>query len=252
MKISFRKILIALAAAMPVLFFASCTSDLDPEVIAADGFIYSQDKFDSLVAAGVLDTNGIAIDTTKSAEKDSTSSDSKSSSSNEESSDSEAGSSSSAKEESSSSEDDDEEESSSSVEESSSSYEETFGEGGAGEAIIAKDEILNIGTIGMADVDEDDEEDLAAVKAAREDSNAKLPDGFSDFGLESTTDEFNYEAFYDKKFFCLTKDDSWLEISRVKLSQYINHFKNGADFGPIDGYKVTFADACKAVYTKKK
>ena len=245
---------------MPVLFFASCTSDLDPEVIAADGFIYSQDEFDSLVAAGVLDTNGVAIDTSKSAEKDSTSSDSKSSSSesddssssNEESSDSEAESSSSAKEESSSSEDDDEEESSSSDEESSSSYEETFGEGGAGEAIIAKDEILNIGTVGMADVDEDDEEDLAAVKTAREDSETSLPDGFSDFGLESTTDEFNYEAFYDKKFFCLTKDDSWLEISRVKLSQYINHFKNGADFGPIDGYKVTFADACKAVYTKKK
>jgi len=241
--------LVALVVALPVFFFVSCTSDLDPVVIAADGYTYSQDEFDSLVQSGVLDTNGRAIDTTKASGKDSASSVSSSSEiESSETSDTTLTSSDSADAESSSSE---EEESSSSVPESSSSYEAVFGSGTVGESIIAKDGILSIGTDAMSEVSGDDAESLDSVKAVVDGGSGELPEGFSDFGVESTMEEFNYESFIENKFYCLTKEGSWLEISRLKLAENIPHFKNGASLGPLESFKVSFADACSAVYSRQ-
>jgi hypothetical protein len=103
----------------------------------------------------------------------------------------------------------------------------------------------------FADVDDEYAEDLEQVKASIEDSEKQAPEGYSDFGLESTTSEFNYEAYIDNEFFCLDKEGNWSEISRAKLAEFIPHFKNGADLGPLDGFKVSFADACKAVFARK-
>lgn len=240
---SFQNSLLALALGLPILFFASCTTDLTPEVIAPDGFIYSQDEFDSLVAAG-------EIDTTMTAKKNSDTTDSSTVSSSSGTTDStEVSSSSETTLSSSSEEEDDEEESSSSVAESSSSYEATFGEN---ESIVAKDGVLKIGVDAFADVDDEYAEDLEQVKASIEDSEKKAPEGYSDFGVESTTDSFNYDAYIDYAFFCLDKEGAWFEISRTKLAEFIPHFNNGADLGPLDGFEVSFADACKAVYTHEE
>ena len=84
---------------------------------------------------------------------------------------------------------------------------------------------------------------------ASEDSEKQAPEGYSDFGLESTTSEFNYEAYIDNEFFCLDKEGNWSEISRAKLAEFIPHFKNGADLGPLEEFKVSFTGACKAVYS---
>lgn len=262
MKTLFKKPLIAIAAALPVLFFVSCTSDLPPQVITANGDSYSEKEFESLKEAGLVDEMGNVIDTTlnrkvssssvaaKSSEsKTSSSSDAASSASENESSASEdISSSSEPKAESSSSEEeeDDEESSSSAAEESSSSYEAVFGSGVVGESIIAKDGVISIGTDAMVEVDDEDKDALDAAKSAL-DEGTDLPDGFGNLGVETTFEEFNYETFIENAYFCLTKDDSWLEISRSELAKNIPHFKNGADLGPLEGFVVRFADACKAV-----
>lgn len=242
MKVSLWKSLFAFVCIFSALLLVACTSDLSPEAIAPDGFTYSQDEYDSLVASGKMDTTGHVIKSSAATKQ--------SSSSVATSSSSVGGSSSSGAEDaSSSSEDDDWIESSSSAEpESSSAYEATFGEN---KSIVAKEGVLSIGVDAFADVDDEYAEDLEQVKASIEDSEKQAPEGYSDFGLESTTSEFNYEAYIDNEFFCLDREGNWSEISRAKLAEFIPHFKNGADLGPLDGFKVSFADACKAVFARK-
>ena len=243
MKISLWKSLLTFVCVSAAILLVACTSDLSPEAIAPDGFTYSQDEYDSLVASGKMDKTGHVIKSS-AATKQSSSSTTASSSSVE------GGSSSGAEDASSSSEDDDWIESSSSAEpESSSAYEATFGEN---KSIVAQDGVLSIGVDAFADVDDEYAEDLEQVKASIEDSEKQAPEGYSDFGLESTTSEFNYEAYIDNEFFCLDKEGNWSEISRAKLAEFIPHFKNGADLGPLDGFKVSFADACKAVFARNE
>ena len=241
MKVSLWKSLFAFVCIFSALLLVACTSDLSPEAIAPDGFTYSQDEYDSLVASGKMDTTGHVVKSSNSKKQSSSSTTASSSSGTE-------GSSSSGTP-SSSSEDDDWIESSSSAEpESSSAYEATFGEN---KSIVAKEGVLSIGVDAFADVDDEYAEDLEQVKASIEDSEKQAPEGYSDFGLESTTSEFNYEAYIDNEFFCLDREGNWSEISRAKLAEFIPHFKNGADLGPLDGFKVSFADACKAVFARK-
>lgn len=249
MKVSLWKSLFAFVCIFSALLLVACTSDLSPEAIAPDGFIYSQDEYDSLVASGKMDKTGHVIKSS-AATKQSSSSVATSSETGGSSSSEEGSSSSGAEDASSSSEDDDWIESSSSAEpESSSAYEATFGENNS---IVAKDGVLSIGVDAFADVDDEYAEDLEQVKASVEDSEKQPPEGYSDFGLESTTSEFNYEAYIDNEFFCLDKEGNWSEISRAKLAEFIPHFKNGADLGPLDGFKVSFADACKAVFARNE
>lgn len=258
---SSRKVLFALAAVLPLLLLAACTTSQEPEIIAADGWTYSEDEYNDLVKSGEIDTTGAvkkksssSVATSSSATETSSSSSSNdsasvSSSATEESSSSATeGDSSSGTAQSSSSEDDDEEISSSSEPESSSSYEATFGEH---ESIVAKGGVLSIGVDAFADVDDEYAEDLEQVKASIDDAEKKAPEGYSSFGVESTTDEFNYDAYLEYDFYCLDKDGKWFEISRLKLAKHIQHFNNGADLGPLEGFKVSFKDACKAVYTRK-
>lgn len=241
MKVSLWKSLFAFVCIFSALLLVACTSDLSPEAIAPDGFTYSQDEYDSLVASGKMDKTGHVIKSSAATKQSSSSTTASSSSGTE-------GSSSSGTP-SSSSEDDDWIESSSSAEpESSSAYEATFGEN---KSIVAKEGVLSIGVDAFADVDDEYAEDLEQVKASIEDSEKQAPEGYSDFGLESTTSEFNYEAYIDNEFFCLDREGNWSEISRAKLAEFIPHFKNGADLGPLDGFKVSFADACKAVFARK-
>lgn len=248
MKVSLWKSLFAFVCIFSALLLVACTSDLSPEAIAPDGFTYSQDEYDSLVASGKMDKTGHVIKSS-AATKQSSSSVATSSETGGSSSSEENSSSSGAEDASSSSEDDDWVESSSSAEpESSSAYEATFGENNS---IVAKDGVLSIGVDAFAEVDDEYAEDLEQVKASIEDSEKQAPEGYSDFGLESTTSEFNYEAYIDNEFFCLDKEGNWSEISRAKLAEFIPHFKNGADLGPLDGFKVSFADACKAVFARK-
>ncbi len=248
MKVSLWKSLFAFVCIFSALLLVACTSDLSPEAIAPDGFTYSQDEYDSLVTSGKMDKTGHVIKSS-AATKQSSSSVATSSETGGSSSSEENSSSSGAEDASSSSEDDDWVESSSSAEpESSSAYEATFGENNS---IVAKDGVLSIGVDAFADVDDEYAEDLEQVKASVEDSEKQPPEGYSDFGLESTTSEFNYEAYIDNEFFCLDKEGNWSEISRAKLAEFIPHFKNGADLGPLDGFKVSFADACKAVFARK-
>ncbi|SHH36464.1 hypothetical protein SAMN05720761_11354 [Fibrobacter sp. UWCM] len=248
MKVSIGKSLFAFACIFAAFLLVACTSDLSPEAIAPDGFTYSQDEYDSLVASGKMDKTGHVIKSS-AATKQSSSSVATSSETGGSSSSEEGSSSSGAEDASSSSEDDDWIESSSSAEpESSSAYEATFGEN---KSIVAKEGVLSIGVDAFADVDDEYAEELEQVKASIEDSEKQAPEGYSDFGLESTTSEFNYEAYIDNEFFCLDKEGNWSEISRAKLAEFIPHFKNGADLGPLDGFKVSFADACKAVFARK-
>ena len=248
MKVSLWKSLFAFVCILSALLLVACTSDLSPEAIAPDGFTYSQDEYDSLVASGKMDKTGHVIKSS-AATKQSSSSVATSSETGGSSSSEEGSSSSGAEDASSSSEDDDWIESSSSAEpESSSAYEATFGEN---KSIVAKEGVLSIGVDAFADVDDEYAEELEQVKASIEDSEKQAPEGYSDFGLESTTSEFNYEAYIDNEFFCLDKEGNWSEISRAKLAEFIPHFKNGADLGPLDGFKVSFADACKAVFALK-
>ena len=249
MKVSLWKSLFAFVCIFSALLLVACTSDLSPEAIAPDGFTYSQDEYDSLVASGKMDKTGHVVKSS-AATKQSSSSVATSSETGGSSSSEENSSSSGTEDASSSSEDDDWIESSSSAEpESSSAYEATFGEN---KSIVAKDGVLSIGVDAFADVDDEYAEDLEQVKASIEDSEKQAPEGYSDFGLESTTSEFNYEAYIDNEFFCLDKDGNWSEISRAKLAEFIPHFKNGADLGPLDGFKVSFADACKAVFARNE
>lgn len=249
MKVSLWKSLFAFVCIFSALLLVACTSDLSPEAIAPDGFTYSQDEYDSLVASGKMDKTGHVIKSS-AATKQSSSSVATSSETGGSSSSEENSSSSGAEDASSSSEDDDWVESSSSAEpESSSAYEATFGEN---KSIVAQDGVLSIGVDAFADVDDEYAEDLEQVKASIEDSEKQAPEGYSDFGLESTTSEFNYEAYIDNEFFCLDKEGNWSEISRAKLAEFIPHFKNGADLGPLDGFKVIFADACKAVFARNE
>ncbi|SOE52904.1 hypothetical protein SAMN05720781_0518 [Fibrobacter sp. UWT3] len=248
MKVSIGKSLFAFACIFAAFLLVACTSDLSPEAIAPDGFTYSQDEYDSLVASGKMDKTGHVIKSS-AATKQSSSSVATSSETGGSSSSEEGSSSSGAEDASSSSEDDDWIESSSSAEpESSSAYEATFGEN---KSIVAKEGVLSIGVDAFADVDDEYAEDLEQVKESIEDSEKQAPEGYSDFGLESTTSEFNYEAYIDNEFFCLDKEGNWSEISRAKLAEFIPHFKNGVDLGPLEGFKVSFADACKAVFARK-
>ena len=243
MKVSLWKSMFAFVCIFSALLLVACTSDLSPEAIAPDGYTYSQDEYDSLVASGKMDKTGHVIKSS-AATKQSSSSVATSSSSVE------GSSSSGAEDASSSSEDDDWVESSSSAEpESSSAYEATFGENNS---IVAQDGVLSIGVDAFADVDDEYAEDLEQVKASIEDSEKQAPEGYSDFGLESTTSEFNYEAYIDNEFFCLDKEGNWSEISRAKLAEFIPHFKNGADLGPLEGFKVSFTGACKAVFARNE
>lgn len=243
MKVSLWKSMFAFVCIFSALLLVACTSDLSPEAIAPDGYTYSQDEYDSLVASGKMDKTGHVIKSS-AATKQSSSSVATSSSSVE------GSSSSGAEDASSSSEDDDWIESSSSAEpESSSAYEATFGEN---KSIVAKEGVLSIGVDAFADVDDEYAEDLEQVKASIEDSEKQAPEGYSDFGLESTTSEFNYEAYIDNEFFCLDKEGNWSEISRAKLAEFIPHFNNGAALGPLDGFKVSFASACKAVFARNE
>ena len=249
MKVSLWKLMFAFVCIFSALLLVACTSDLSPEAIAPDGYTYSQDEYDSLVASGKMDKTGHVIKSS-AATKQSSSSVATSSETGGSASFEEGSSSSGAEDASSSSEDDDWIESSSSAEpESSSAYEATFGEN---KSIVAKEGVLSIGVDAFADVDDEYAEDLEQVKASIEDSEKQAPEGYSDFGLESTTSEFNYEAYIDNEFFCLDKEGNWSEISRAKLAEFIPHFKNGADLGPLDGFKVSFADACKAVFARNE
>lgn len=249
MKVSLWKSLFAFVCIFSALLLVACTSDLSPEAIAPDGFTYSQDEYDSLVASGKMDKTGHVVKSS-AATKQSSSSVATSSETGGSSSSEENSSSSGAEDASSSSEDDDWIESSSSAEpESSSAYEATFGEN---KSIVAKEGVLSIGVDAFADVDDEYAEDLEQVKASIEDSEKQAPEGYSDFGLESTTSEFNYEAYIDNEFFCLDKDGNWFEISRAKLAEFIPHFKNGADLGPLEGFKVSFTGACKAVFARNE
>lgn len=248
MKVSLWKLMFAFVCIFSALLLVACTSDLSPEAIAPDGYTYSQDEYDSLVASGKMDKTGHVIKSS-AATKQSSSSVATSSETGGSSSFEEGSSSSGAEDASSSSEDDDWIESSSSAEpESSSAYEATFGEN---KSIVAKEGVLSIGVDAFADVDDEYAEDLEQVKASIEDSEKQAPEGYSDFGLESTTSEFNYEAYIDNEFFCLDKEGNWSEISRAKLAEFIPHFKNGADLGPLEGFKVSFTGACKAVFARK-
>ena len=252
MKVSFGKSLLAFACIAAAILFVACTSDLSPEVVAADGYTYSEDEYDSMVKSGEIDKKtGRPIKSSASKKQSSSSGATSSSSQTDGSSDSAEGSSSSGTEDvSSSSEDDDWIVSSSSEPEpeSSSAYEATFG---ANNSIVAKDGVLSIGVDALADVDDEYAEDLEQVKASIDDSEKKAPEGYSDFGLESTTSEFNYDAYIDNEFFCLDKEGNWSEISRRKLAEFIPHFNNGAALGPLEGFKVSFAGACKAVFARK-
>lgn len=261
MKNPFRMILLALATVLPVLIFVACTSDQPVETIGPDGTIYDAEEYESMKQSGLVDEDGNIIDTSATSKKKSSSSNAAGSSSSGTSSsvtdstkvssssqEGESSSSSEAVAESSSSED--VVESSSSEVVSSSSYEAVFGSGTRGESIIAKDGVLSIGTDAMSEVGEDDAEDLAVVKSVVAGEGETLPEGYSDYGLEKTTEEFNYEVLIETQVFCLTKEDSWLEVSRTKLGENIVHFKNGADLGPLESFKVSFADACSAVYAK--
>ena len=257
MKVSIGKSLFAFACIFAAFLLVACTSDLSPEVIAADGYTYSEDEYDSLVKSGDIDKKtGRPVKSSASTKQSSSSVATSSSSETGGNSSSAEGTSSSAEEMSSSSEtvsssseDDNWVESSSSAEpESSSAYEATFGEN---KSIVAKDGVLSIGVDAFADIDDEYAEDLEQVKASIEDSEKKAPEGYSDFGLESTTSEFNYEAYIDNEFFCLDKDGNWFEISRKKLAEFIPHFNNGADLGPLEGFEVSFAGACSAVFARK-
>jgi hypothetical protein len=249
MKVSLWKSLFAFVCIFSALLLVACTSDLSPEAIAPDGFTYSQDEYDSLVASGKMDKTGHVVKSS-AATKQSSSSVATSSETGGSSSSEENSSSSGAEDASSSSEDDDWVESSSSAEpESSSAYEATFGEN---KSIVAKEGVLSIGVDAFADVDDEYAEDLEQVKESIEDSEKQAPEGYSDFGLESTTSEFNYEAYIDNEFFCLDKEGNWFEISRAKLAEFIPHFKNGADLGPLEGFKVSFTGACKAVFARNE
>ena len=264
MKTLFKKPLIALAAALPVLLFVSCTTDLPPQVITANGDVYSVEEFEELESAGLVDEMGNVIDTTL--KKPSSSSDSSgsaasssstaasSASENASSASEDVSSSSEAEVESSSSEEeeeDDEDSSSSVAEESSSSYEAVFGTGEVGESIIAKDGKISIGTDAMVEVDDADKDALNEVKAAL-DASTDLPDGYSKFTVETTFEDYNYESNIETAYFCLTKDGSWLEISSSKLGENIPHFRNNASLGPLESFTVSFADACSAVCTREK
>ena len=144
MKVSLWKSLFAFVCIFSALLLVACTSDLSPEAIAPDGFTYSQDEYDSLVASGKMDTTGHVVKSSNSKKQSSSSTTASSSSGTE-------GSSSSGTP-SSSSEDDDWIESSSSAEpESSSAYEATFGEN---KSIVAKEGVLSIGVDAFADVDD--------------------------------------------------------------------------------------------------
>ena len=55
MKALLKKSLVATAVALPVLFFVSCTADLPPVVITANGDVYSVEEFEELEAAGLID-----------------------------------------------------------------------------------------------------------------------------------------------------------------------------------------------------
>ena len=260
MKVSFGKSLLAFVCVSAAALLVACTSDLSPEVIAADGYTYSEDEYDSLVKSGEIDKKtGRPIKSSASKSQSSSSgatssssetSGSSSSQTDGSSSSGEGNSSSGAEDVSSSSEDDDWIESSSSEPEpeSSSAYEATFGEN---KSIVAKDGVLSIGVDAFADVDDEYEEDLEQVKAFIDDSEKKVPEGYSDFGLETTTSRFNYDAYIDNEFFCLDKEGNWSEISRKKLAEFIPHFKNGADLGPLEGFDVSFTDACSAVFARK-
>ncbi len=260
MKVSIGKSLFAFACIFAAFLLVACTSDLSPEVIAADGYTYSEDEYDSLVKSGEMDKKtGRPIKSSASTKQSSSSvatssssetSGSSSSQTDGSSSSGEGNSSSGAEDASSSSEDDDWIESSSSAEpESSSAYEATFGEN---KSIVAKDGVLSIGVDAFADVDDEYEEDLEQVKAFIDDSEKKVPEGYSDFGLETTTSRFNYDAYIDNEFFCLDKEGNWSEISRKKLAEFIPHFKNGADLGPLEGFKVSFSGACDAVFARNE
>lgn len=267
MKALLKKSLVATAVALPVLFFVSCTADLPPVVITANGDVYSVEEFEELEAAGLIDEMGYVIDTTQVSSSSAAKTDSTKSSSSESAKSSSSVASSSASGDSSSSseavesssseeeeeeEDDEEESSSSSAEESSSSYEAVFGSGEPGESIIAKDGKLSIGTDAMVEIDEGDKDALNEVKAALEDSK-DLPDGYSDFGVETTFEDYNYETNIENAYFCLTKKDgAWLEISSQKLGENIPHFRNNASLGPLESFTVSFADACSAVCTREK
>ena len=272
MKALLKKSLVAAAVVLPVLLFVSCTADLPPVVITADGDVYSVEEFEELEAAGLIDDMGRVIDTTQVSSSSAAKTDSTKSSSSESAKSSSSGSakssssvtSSASKEDSSSSEveesssseeeeeDDEDESSSSAAEESSSSYEAVFGLGEPGESIIAKDGKLSIGTDAMVEIDEGDKDALNEVKAALEDSK-DLPDGYSDFGVETTFEDYNYETNIENAYFCLTKKDgAWLEISSQKLGENIPHFRNNASLGPLEGFTVSFADACSAVCAREK
>jgi len=261
MKVSLWKSLFAFVCIFSALLLVACTSDLSPEVITADGSIYSEEEYDSLVKSGEIDKKtGRAIKSSASNKQSSSSAATSSSSGTSGSSSSQAdgssssgeGSSSSGAEDASSSSEDDDWIVSSSSEpepESSSAYEATFGEN---KSIVAKDGVLSIGVDAFADVDDEYADDLEQVKASIEDSEKQAPEGYSDFGLESTTSEFNYDAYIDNEFFCLDKEGNWFEISRRKLAEFIPHFNNAASLGPLEGFKVNFADACNAVFARKE
>ncbi|MBR2308208.1 MAG: hypothetical protein IKA48_13595, partial [Fibrobacter sp.] len=61
MKVSLWKSLFAFVCIFSALLLVACTSDLSPEAIAPDGFTYSQDEYDSLVASGKMDKTGHVI-----------------------------------------------------------------------------------------------------------------------------------------------------------------------------------------------
>ena len=164
MKVSFGKSLLAFACIAAAILFVACTSDMSPEVIAADGYTYSEDEYDSMVKSGEIDKKtGRPIKSSASKSQSSSSgatssssetSGSSSSQTDGSSSSGEGNSSSGAEDVSSSSEDDDWIESSSSEPEpeSSSAYEATFG---ANNSIVAKDGVLSIGVDALADVDDE-------------------------------------------------------------------------------------------------
>lgn len=240
------------AMALPMAFFAACTTEGPMQIIMSNGDIYSEEEYNELVKKGEIDKDGnyVVKDSTaksSSSAKVSSSSAKSSSSSEKVSSSSEKKSSSSDKVESSSSE---EKFSSSEEVESSSSEPESSATAGK-ETFVNEDEgEFNIGTDDMKELPEKEQSKLDSLKGLLD--NGETVDGF-----ERTESSFNeetllYEDFNEYDFFCYVGEGLWLQITRDKLGEYIPHYKNGQAWGNFRQFDVKFMDACESVYIKRK
>ncbi|MBR4785712.1 MAG: hypothetical protein IK012_10760 [Fibrobacter sp.] len=240
------------AMALPMVFFAACTTDGPTQIIMSNGDIYSEEEYNDLVKKGEIDENGNYVvkesEAKSSSSSNVSSSSAKSSSSSEKvSSSSEKKSSSSDKVESSSSE---EKSSSSEKVESSSSAPESSAVAGK-ETIVDEDEgEFSIGTDDMEELPENEQSELDSLKELLD--NGETVDGFEKTDSSFDEESLLYEDFDENDFFCFTDEGQWLQITREKLGEYIPHYKNGQAWGNFRQFDVKFMDACESVYIKRK